>query len=203
VMDFGLRGGDRDQVFIRILAGMPLFLLYSPGETEHPKVEALRLHVDFPRAEVDASIGPQARGTGVLHFRPDGPAQIVSRDMRNARAADIGFVLDVASPYPINKWLGIPPHALASKLRTFKDAMQRAYTQYREHKGRYRNQVPVYDVTGWEQVTYPDARAGYYRPTLLLVGFTPVLSAPLTERLKPIAVPKPRPRLLPPKRVNA
>jgi hypothetical protein len=184
-MDFGVERDQKDQVFIRFPSNKPMLVLHTPGSPEHVLVETMRVHIDFPAAERDDSVGPAARGTGVLQFHRDGPAVIISRDVRHARSQDIGFVFDMSSPYPVSRWQGIGTHSVASKLRSIKDAMKEAYDQYAEEKRRHADQVPVFDLVKWVLAEYGPLNRTYYKPVFKLVGFSLAMSLPLSSQIRP------------------
>lgn len=192
-LDFGLDRVDAP-IFIRYQGINPSFTLFSRGEVIGT-VSRLLLHIDLPTAIDDRSTGPAARGTGVVRFPTPparGPMVIVDRDISTtAWPSEIGFVFDVASPYPVKhlNLTGIRRHQLCSTFPGIRHSMADAYEQYENFFGARgpagSRRIPVYDVHGWINVSRREGKnvMPCYRPRFKLCGFVDGLETPLTDEL--------------------
>jgi hypothetical protein len=189
-LNFGLtyRSHLDDQTFIRCRPDVAGFILYRNREHLHT-VGRLLIHVDFPGAERDTAAGNTgtlARGTGVLEFSGNRPPVIVSRDLARATSVkNIGFSLDVASPYPLLELdlPGLQAHVLASSFEVIREAFNDAYNQYVQATKNNYCGIPVFDTCGWQTFkpeSGPAMTHKTYRPVMKLCGFTSGLNEPLT-----------------------
>lgn len=129
------------------------------------KLSSVRLNIDFAKAETSyaaGDVGPKARGPGVLEFSKVRRPMIVGRDPDQENLGNIGFILDIASPYPMpDMEEGLPPHILTCSLPNMRLAFDRAFKKYLEHKDYGR--IPVFDFGPyWDRYAVPDVH---------LVGF--------------------------------
>ena len=186
-LNFGLGYRSRldDQTFIRCRPDLAGFILYRNREHIHT-VGRLLLHVDFPGAErdtADGTTGTLARGTGVLEFSGTRPPVIVSRDLARALSyKNIGFSLDVASPYPLPDIdvPGLQAHVLASSFGVIREAFNDAYNQYVQATKSTYCGIPVFDTCGWKATKAEPSAPKLYQPVLKLCGFTSGINDPLT-----------------------
>lgn len=175
MLNFGLDNLTPESVFIRYRQSVPGFILYRNGE-EIARVDRLLLHIDFPAAERDEAqgiVGIMSRGTGILKFCDNRPPYIISRDVnRAAMPREVGFVLDVASPYPLTTKAGEIPNIgrqiFASTFPGARTAFHNAYIQYRKATERQFRGIPVFDVYGWET-----PKPSIHQPRLQLCAFVP------------------------------
>lgn len=186
-LNFGLtyRSKLDDQTFIRCRPDLAGFILYR--NREHIQtVGRLLLHIDFPGAERDTvagTVGTLARGTGVLEFSGTRPPVIVSRDLARALSyKNIGFSLDVASPYPLTELElpGLQAHVLASSFGVIREAFNDAYNQYVQATKNAYCGIPVFDTCGWHMTKQQDMMTKLFRPALKLCGFTSSINEPMT-----------------------
>lgn len=184
-LDFGLDRFVDVITYIRYRPDVAGFRLIR-RKVELGVVDRLLLHIDFPGAEQDLSVGPHARGTGILQFSDHGPPWIADRDLSKAPSQQaIGFVLDVASPYrlPSLGIEGIGRQVLCSTFTGAKASFAHAYTQYIDATRSGYLGCPVFDVYGWE--TGRNVIEGnslvMHKPRLVLAGFTHNIGVPLDD----------------------
>lgn len=169
----------------KVTGQVPLFALRYFAQDRHftvfdlmkreklTKLPRVRINIDFAKAEKSyaaGDVGPKARGPGVLEFSKVRRPMIVGRDPDQENYGNIGFIVDISSPYPLpEKEEGIAPHILTCSAPNMRAAMDRAFRKYLEHKD-YGN-IPVFDFGPyWDRYSVPD---------VFLVGFVDRLEQPL------------------------
>lgn len=179
-MDFGLFVPNASQTFLRYRPEIEGYVLHRT-KTDFDVVPRLLLHIDFPNAEDDETLGDAARGTGVLQFYPKSPPSIVCRLENCAPNVDpnsVGFVFDVASPYPIEgiSEKGLPANRFSSTYIGAKMSFHEAYGQYRQATQEMVPGYPVFDTYQWIRCTVDTST---FRPILQLVGYVADMNTPL------------------------
>jgi hypothetical protein len=116
-----------------------------------------------------------------LQFADNRPPIIISREVERAGAArNIGFSLDISSPYVIgNISNSIGTHIFASSFVGAREAFATAYEQYRKVTVSQYHGIPVFDCYGWSTVRRDNTL--FHKPRLQLCGFTPALTTPLSS----------------------
>lgn len=182
-VDFAIKTGKvADSVHTQVLRyfpNQPWFTLYNPWERKNiAQLPKIRLHIDFGKAERSTNaneVGPKARGPGVLEFSKIRLPMIVGRNPDHENLGNIGFIVDVASPYPMPvTGNALMPHLFVNALPNMRLAFDRAYQKYIEHRANAGGKIPVYDVKEWNH---------NFVPTFTLVGFVSELADPL-ERVR-------------------